>query len=45
MRWAACIEYDGTAYHGWQSQPHAASVQDSLEAALSRVANAPIRTV
>jgi len=45
MRWAACIEYDGTAYHGWQSQPHAASVQDTLEAALTRVADAPIRTI
>ncbi|WP_348762612.1 tRNA pseudouridine(38-40) synthase TruA [uncultured Salinisphaera sp.] len=45
MRWAACIEYDGTAYHGWQSQPHAASVQDTLESALSKVANAPIRVV
>ena len=39
-RWAACIEYDGTAYHGWQSQPHAASVQETLETALSRVAAA-----
>ncbi|MDA3921951.1 MAG: tRNA pseudouridine(38-40) synthase TruA [Salinisphaera sp.] len=44
-RWAACIEYDGSGYHGWQSQPHAASVQDELEAALSKVADAPIRTV
>ena len=45
MRWAACIEYDGSAYSGWQSQPHAPSVQDSLEAALSRVADEPVRTV
>lgn len=45
MRWAACVEYEGTHYHGWQSQPHAASVQDTLEAALARVADAPIRTV
>lgn len=45
MRWAACIEYDGTGYHGWQTQPHAASVQDTLETALSRVADTPIRTV
>lgn len=42
-RWAACIEYDGTAYHGWQSQPHAANVQDVLDHALSKVADAPIR--
>lgn len=45
MRWAACVEYEGTAYHGWQSQPHASSVQDTLEAALTRVADGPIRTV
>jgi tRNA pseudouridine38-40 synthase len=45
MRWAACVEYDGTAYHGWQSQPHAANVQDTLEAALSKVADAPIRII
>lgn len=45
MRWAAGVEYEGTAYHGWQSQPHAASVQDALETALARVADAPIRVV
>ncbi len=45
MRWAACIEYDGSSYHGWQSQPHAASVQDTLEDALSRLANTRVRTV
>src|SRR5699024_4361078 len=43
MRLAACIEYDGTDYHGWQSQPHAASVQDTLEYALSQVADEFIR--
>lgn len=40
MRWAACIEYDGTAYHGWQSQPHASNIQDTVETALGRVADA-----
>ncbi|GAB3683043.1 tRNA pseudouridine(38-40) synthase TruA [Salinisphaera aquimarina] len=45
MRWAACVEYDGSGYHGWQSQPHASSVQDTLEAALSRLADGSIRTV
>ena len=45
VRWAACVEYDGSAYHGWQSQPHASSVQDTLEAALTRLAAAPIRTI
>lgn len=41
-RWAAGVEYLGSAYSGWQSQSHAPSVQGALEAALSRVANEPI---
>ncbi len=28
------ISYDGTAYHGWQSQPNALTVQDTLQKAL-----------
>jgi tRNA pseudouridine38-40 synthase len=38
QRFAVGIEYDGTAYSGWQSQPHAPSIQDSLNEALSSVA-------
>lgn len=45
QRWAAGIEYDGTAYHGWQSQPHAANVQDVVDNALSKVADSPVRVV
>jgi tRNA pseudouridine38-40 synthase len=37
------LEYDGTRYHGWQVQPHAATVQGTLEACLSRITNAPVR--
>lgn len=36
------VEYLGTAYCGWQFQPHCHSVQASLQTALSQVANAPI---
>jgi tRNA pseudouridine38-40 synthase len=36
------IEYDGSSYYGWQRQPHAASVQESLEKCLSEVANQTI---
>jgi len=43
VRWAAAIEYDGTAYHGWQSQAHASNIQDELERALSLVADQPVR--
>ncbi len=45
MRWASAIEYDGGAYHGWQFQPDRPTVQGHVENALSRVANAPVKTV
>ncbi|WP_297527081.1 tRNA pseudouridine(38-40) synthase TruA [Thiohalobacter sp.] len=44
-RIALGIEYDGSAFNGWQSQPHAPSVQDAVEAALSRVADHRVRVV
>jgi tRNA pseudouridine38-40 synthase len=44
-RVAAVIEYDGTEYAGWQSQAHAVSIQDAVEAALSFVADQPITAI
>ncbi|PKB89572.1 hypothetical protein A8A01_13685 [Ewingella americana] len=41
-RVALGVEYDGSAYFGWQRQQGVASVQECLEKALSRVANTPI---
>lgn len=41
-RVAAILEYDGTAYAGWQSQSHAESIQDAVQAALSFVAGHPV---
>jgi len=38
-RIALGVEYDGTAYCGWQIQPHAPSIQQSLNEAISVVAN------
>lgn len=40
---ACCVEYNGSAYSGWQSQSGVDTVQDSLESALSRVADQQIR--
>jgi tRNA pseudouridine38-40 synthase len=45
MRIALCIEYDGSAFRGWQTQTGGGTVQDALEAALSEVAGEPIAVV
>ena len=42
-RIALGIEYDGSRFHGWQTQPGGGTVQDSLESALSGIADAPVR--
>ena len=39
MKYAGILEYDGSDFSGWQSQPHARNVQDCVEAALSGVAD------
>jgi tRNA pseudouridine38-40 synthase len=44
-RLALGIEYDGSAYRGWQVQPQAASIQAALESALARVAAAPVALI
>lgn len=41
-RLAIGLEYDGTPFCGWQRQGHARSIQAEVEAALSRVADAPL---
>jgi tRNA pseudouridine38-40 synthase len=38
MRIALGVEYDGSRYHGWQSQPDVVNVQDALQDALSAIA-------
>lgn len=37
------VEYNGSAYHGWQFQENSSSVQARVEQALSQVANGPVR--
>lgn len=44
-RIALGIEYDGTAFSGWQRQAHAASVQAAVEGAVSRIADAPVAVI
>jgi tRNA pseudouridine38-40 synthase len=42
-RYALGVQYDGRAWHGWQSQPHRRTIQDALESALTRFADRPVR--
>lgn len=37
------IEYDGTAYCGWQLQPNGLSIQEVMEGALAKILGAPTR--
>jgi len=43
MRIAMGIEYDGSAFHGWQLQDNQRTVQEQLEQAIGRVADHPVR--
>lgn len=45
MRIALGVEYDGSAYSGWQTQPAEPSVQGTLQAALGGIAREPISVV
>lgn len=44
-RIALGVEYDGSAYCGWQRQSHSPSVQETLEKALSQVADEPVSLI
>ncbi len=45
MKYALCVEYDGTPYCGWQKLSHAPSVQEEVEKSLSKVANHSVEVV
>lgn len=45
MRYFITFSYDGTAYHGWQIQPHSVTVQEELQKALSTLMRKPMEVV
>lgn len=45
MRYFITLSFDGTAYHGWQIQPHSVSVQEELQKALSTLLRMPVEVV
>jgi tRNA pseudouridine38-40 synthase len=44
MRIALGLEYDGSGFCGWQTQPSGCAVQDALDAALSEIAAHPVQS-
>ncbi|VGO10140.1 tRNA pseudouridine synthase A [plant metagenome] len=44
-RIALGLSYDGSAWQGWQTQPHGQTVQDSLHAALAQFTGAPMQVM
>jgi tRNA pseudouridine38-40 synthase len=42
LRYFIKLAYKGTHYHGWQSQPNAASVQETLSKAISVILNSEV---
>jgi tRNA pseudouridine38-40 synthase len=44
MRLALGIEYDGSRFLGWQTQPGGGTVQDVLQAALAAIAGEDVPT-
>ena len=45
MRIALGVEYDGSQFNGWQSQPDGNTVQDHVQLALSRIACEPVSVI
>jgi tRNA pseudouridine38-40 synthase len=45
MRYFLEIAYDGTDYHGWQTQPNARTVQEVLTKSLETILRQPLDTV
>ena len=39
------LEYDGTNYHGWQTQPNVPTIQDTIADALAKLTKTPIQII
>ena len=39
------LEYDGTNYHGWQTQPDLPTIQDVIEESLAKLTKTPIQII
>lgn len=44
-RYKISIEFDGTDYSGWQKQPNSNTVEEEIEAALSRILPEPVDVI
>jgi tRNA pseudouridine38-40 synthase len=44
-RYKLTLEYEGTAYHGWQVQPGLATIQGTLQDVLARFTGAPVQVM
>ena len=45
FRYFIYFSYDGAAYHGWQVQPNAVTVQQVLEESLEKLVRQPVPLV
>jgi tRNA pseudouridine38-40 synthase len=45
MRYRIDLQYDGSNYHGWQIQPNAITVEETIEKALGTLLRSPIDVV
>ena len=39
------LEYDGTNYHGWQTQPNLPTIQGTIEETLAKLTKTPIQII
>ena len=45
MRFRLNLSYCGTHYHGWQRQPNALTVQETLETAIAKLLRVPVEVI